>query len=84
MNFVYYYDDNHQEPKPGDLLFLWTEKNQRNALYNLVGIVVCTSFSTKSDNTNECYNINTMVLKSDGTIVYRVLIWNIKNNYSTL
>jgi hypothetical protein len=87
MNFVYCHDHNNQEPKPGDLLFLYVDKNRRNALYNFVGIVVSTSFSTKSDNTTECYNIETIVLKSYGTIVHRVLIWNpicIKNNYSTL
>ena len=85
MNLVYYYDDNNQEPKPGDLLLMWTEKNQRNARYNFIGIVVSTSDSKKSDksdNNTEYYNLETMVLKSDGTIVHRVLIWKI-NEFET-
>lgn len=76
MNFVYYYDDNHQEPKPGDLLFLWTEKNQRNALHNFVGIVVFTSTSQRIENKELRYKIAINVLKHDGTIVFYVLIWD--------
>jgi hypothetical protein len=75
MKLVYYYDNNLEEPKPGDLLFLWEETKRGNAKFNFVGIVVSTLPLNKIQ-TSTHFPIETVVLKPDGTITNRDLIWS--------